>query len=62
MTRKQFLQLPEYDMNLFIAKLITAIKQNDKCFEHADYVVAMSARDGNYNVKFGNEVCHEGID
>lgn len=56
MTRKEFLQLPEYDQKIFIAKLLTAVKQNDDAFKHAEYVIVMAEKEGKYKVRFGNEV------
>lgn len=57
MTRKEFLQLSQAEQNIFISKLLHAIRVKDVCFEHANWVVGLAEKTGLLDsVKFGNEV------
>lgn len=62
MTRTEFLQLPEQDQNIFISKLLHAIRVKDVLFEHANWIVGLAEKTGLLdNVKFGNEVYKETV-
>ena len=62
MTREQFLQLDETEQNKFIAKLIHALRNNNTCFEYADWIVQAASKNGLFdNVKFGAETYPEVI-
>ncbi len=57
MGHAEFLQLPEREQNIFITKLVHAIKNNKDCFQYADFVVQAAEVTGMFkNIKFGSEI------
>lgn len=57
MTRQQFMELPEFERNIFISKLVTAIKQDNWAFLVAQKVVEQAEIEGQFDkVKFGSKI------
>jgi hypothetical protein len=57
MTLADFKKLDEVEQNIFIAKMLHAVKNSSEYFMFADSIVFNAQLDGLYNeVKFGSDV------